>query len=400
MSDIDGTVEVLNEDGQTRVRVISAHVYEYEYPFDKKMVPIVQTGDVVNKGSTLLLPPEQAKDLLDRKAKSKSNTISKRAIAKVADSGISAEAEGVVNVLDGRIILRSEVEDVSEYPMPPAVELRVQSGQSVLKGDQLTDGSLNPQDILRLRGREALQKYVVREVQNTYRMVGVAVNDKHIEVIIRQMLRREVVDSAGDTAFLPGSLVDRSLFEHGNAEVVAAGNRPAEGHPVLLGVTKASLNNESFLAAASFQDTTRVLTEAVVEGKTDHLFGLKENVIIGKLIPAGTGWGRYKSAAIEAGESTDVLIDTEAMDMSPGDYMGIEDDSAADVQDSSGAGAGGPRVLEEGSSDAAGEDILAGIDTVDEDDQFSGFLRNSDEVKVDELSVDARDVSQENPEQQ
>ena len=393
MSDIAGTVEVLNEDGQTRVRVISAHVYEYEYPFDKKMIPIVQTGDVVNQGSTLLLPPEQAKDLLDRKAKSKSNTISKRAISKVADSGISAEAEGVVNVLDGRIILRSEVEDVSEYPMPPAAELRVQSGQSVLKGDQLTDGSLNPQDILRLRGREALQKYVVREVQNTYRMVGVAVNDKHIEVIIRQMLRREMVDTAGDTAFLPGSLVDRSLFEDGNAEVVAAGNRPAEGHPVLLGVTKASLNNESFLAAASFQDTTRVLTEAVVEGKTDHLFGLKENVIIGKLIPAGTGWERANAAAaaIEAGESTDVLIDTEAMDMSPGDDMGIEGGSSPGMNDSSGAGSG----------DAAGEDILAGIDTVstDEQEQFSGFLRTSDEVKVDELSVDARDVSQENPEE-
>ena len=398
MSDIDGTVEVLNDDEQTRVRVVSAHVYEYEYPIAKNMLPIVQTGDVVNKGATLLLPPEQATDLLDRKAKSKSNTISKRAIAKVADSGVSAEADGVVTVLDGRIVLRSEVEDASEYPIPPGAELRVQSGQSVRKGDQLTDGSLNPQDILRLRGREALQKYVVREVQNTYRMVGVAVNDKHIEIIIRQMLRREMVDTAGDTGFLPGTLVDRALFENSNAEVVAAGNRPAEGHPVLLGVTKASLNNESFLAAASFQDTTRVLTEAVVEGKTDHLFGLKENVIIGKLIPAGTGWDRYNASQIEAGESTDVLIDTEAMDMSSGDDMAerasIEDDSAVDGQGSS-------EVEDEGASGVVGDDILDGIDTVstEEEDQFSGFLKASDDVKVDELSVDAQDVPQEKTDQ-
>ena len=167
---------------------------------------------------------------------------------------------------------------------------------------------------------------------------------------------------------------------------------------MLLGVTKASLNNESFLAAASFQDTTRVLTEAVVEGKTDHLFGLKENVIIGKLIPAGTGWDRYNAAQIEAGESTDVLIDTEAMDMSSGGDMAerasIEDDSAVDGQGSS-------EVEDEGASGVVGDDILDGIDTVstDEEDQFSGFLKASDDVKVDELSVDVQDVPQEKTDQ-
>jgi DNA-directed RNA polymerase subunit beta' len=153
-------------------------------------------------------------------------------------------------------------------------------------GQPLTDGPLNPQDILGIQGPEAVQMYLVEEVQKVYRAQGVTINDKHIEVIVRQMLRRVRIDSPGDTALLPGELVDRFRYEETNAKVLAEGGEPATAQPVLLGVTKASLNTESFLAAASFQETTRVLTEAAINGQVDKLLGLKENVIIGKLIPA------------------------------------------------------------------------------------------------------------------
>ena len=383
MSDLDGTIEIVEDDDQVRVRVVSSHVRDYEEHLGKGMVPIVEDGDLVASGATLALPREVAEELLERKAKSKSNTISKRALAKVSDAGISAPAEGVVEIKKSKIVLRSEVEDVSEYPMSSAAEILVQSGQLVRKGDQITEGALNPQDILRLRGREALQKYIVHEVQKTYGMVGVAVNDKHIEIIIRQMLRREVVDLAGDTDFLPGTLIDRSVFAERNEEVRDGGGRVATSHSVLLGVTKASLNNESFLAAASFQDTTRVLTEAVVEGKTDNLHGLKENVIIGKLIPAGSGWDRKNDLELTA-SAPEALLDTEAMDMSEGLPM----DSLAE---SGGSGDGSVKSSEgdQGSGYSGEDELLAGIDHtsgVKDGDEFSGFLQAAED-SVDETSV-------------
>jgi DNA-directed RNA polymerase subunit beta' len=164
--------------------------------------------------------------------------------------------------------------------------VRVEPGEYIRAGQQLTDGPLDPQDILRIMGPEAVQLYLVAEVQKVYRNQGVNINDKHIEVIVRQMMRKVVIDSPGDTAMLPGEYVDRFEYETLNQKVFAEGGEPATAVPVLLGVTKASLNTSSFLAAASFQETTRVLTEAAISGKTDHLLGLKENVIIGKLIPA------------------------------------------------------------------------------------------------------------------
>jgi DNA-directed RNA polymerase subunit beta' len=159
----------------------------------------------------------------------------------------------------------------------------------VTAGTQLTEGSSNPQDILRVMGREDVQLFLVEEVQKVYRTQGVTINDKHIEVIVRQMLRKVRVDTPGDTDLLPGELVDRFKYEAINAAVLAQGGEPATATTVLLGVTKASLSTESFLAAASFQDTTKVLTDAAISGTVDRLVGLKENVIIGKLIPAGTG---------------------------------------------------------------------------------------------------------------
>jgi len=164
--------------------------------------------------------------------------------------------------------------------------LLVRDGDAVRAGDKLTEGSKNPQDILLIQGRDAVQEYLVEEVQKVYRTQGVNINDKHIEVIVRQMLRRVRIDTPGDTALLPGELVDRFEYEELNRKVLAEGGEPATAQPVLLGVTKASLSTDSFLAAASFQETTRVLTEAAINGKVDQLRGLKENVIIGKLIPA------------------------------------------------------------------------------------------------------------------
>ncbi|GAG48063.1 unnamed protein product, partial [marine sediment metagenome] len=185
-----------------------------------------------------------------------------------------------------RLSILYEEREEREYMVPPTAHIRVETGQYVHAGQQLTDGAVNPQDILRVQGPEAVQLYLVEEIQKVYRSQGVNINDKHIEVIVRQMLRRVQVDSPGDTNLLPGELVDRFRFEEVNAEVLAEGGEPATAQPVLLGVTKASLNTDSFLAAASFQETTRILTEAAVNGSVDHLLGLKENVIIGKLIPA------------------------------------------------------------------------------------------------------------------
>jgi DNA-directed RNA polymerase subunit beta' len=162
----------------------------------------------------------------------------------------------------------------------------VQDGEMVRAGQQITEGQQNPQDILRIMGPEAVQVYLVNEVQRVYHSQGVTINDKHIEVVVRQMLRKVQVDMPGDTDMLPGELVDRFQYEDENSRVLAEGGEPATAVPVLLGVTKASLSTSSFLAAASFQETTRVLTEAAISGQVDHLMGLKENVIIGKLIPA------------------------------------------------------------------------------------------------------------------
>ena len=185
------------------------------------------------------------------------------------------------------------------YAIPYGSRLRVKNGQFVEAGEALTQGSINPHDIVRVKGIEGVQDYVVKEVQRVYRMQGVDVNDKHIEVIVRQMLSKVKVEDPGDTELIPGGYEDVLTFDKCNEEAIAQGLKPAVAKRVLLGITKASLATESFLSAASFQETTRVLTEAAIKGKEDHLIGLKENVIIGKLIPAGTGMKRYKNIAVE-----------------------------------------------------------------------------------------------------
>jgi len=215
---------------------------------------------------------------------------------------IIAEVSGKVKVAEakGSRKLIVVAKDGQEYSaaVPFGVRLRMSDGDKVTAGDQLTEGSVNPHDTLRIRGIHALQNYLVQEIQSVYRSQGVDINDKHIEIIVRQMLRRVKVEEPGDTELLPGELVDKFTFEEDNAKAIAEGLEPAKARPVLLGITKASLATESFLSAASFQETARVLTDAATKGKIDPLIGLKENVIIGKLIPAGTGMLRYRGIKI------------------------------------------------------------------------------------------------------
>ena len=219
---------------------------------------------------------------------------------------IISEFGGKVSVTDNKkkrevTIVNEETGEAKDYLIPYGSRIKVFDGDVIGAGDEITEGSVNPHDILKIKGLRGVQDYMIQEVQRVYRLQGVEINDKHIEVIVRQMLKRVKIEEIGDTDFLPGSLVDWLTFEDTNAELEEQGKEPAKGTRVLLGITKASLATDSFLSAASFQETTRVLTEAAIKGKVDPLNGLKENVIIGKPIPAGTGMARYRNIDIETG---------------------------------------------------------------------------------------------------
>ncbi|MCK8828364.1 DNA-directed RNA polymerase subunit beta' [Natroniella acetigena] len=225
----------------------------------------------------------------------------------------SPKGQAVVTELDGQVnlveksnsykaVIKTEEGRQKTYQLPYGSEIRVKDKEYVTAGDKLTKGPLDPEDILTIRGRRDVQKYLLREVQSVYRSQGVEINDKHIEVIIRQMLSKVKVKESGDTELLPGNLIDVFEFEKTNEEAIAKGKEPATAKPELLGITKVSLSTDSFLSAASFQETTRVLTEASLEGKSDDLLGLKENVIIGQLIPAGTGMKQYHEIDAEVVE--------------------------------------------------------------------------------------------------
>ena len=217
---------------------------------------------------------------------------------------VLAEISGVVSIAEQKnkrmLVVTNEANpsDTRAYQIAYGSRLKVQVGDHVEAGDILVDGSINPHDLMRILGVKAVQDYLLKEVLSVYRSQGVAVADKHIEIIIHQMLRKVRVEDAGDTTLLPGSMVDISDFEAANLQVIQEGKRPAAAKRVLLGITKASLATDSFLSAASFQETTRVLTEAAIRGKVDPLKGLKENVIIGKLIPAGTGLRKYTDVEV------------------------------------------------------------------------------------------------------
>ena len=283
-----------------------------------------------------------------------------------------AEENEIVAGMDGEIFaegdtlfVRREETQTWTSSISPTARLRVEKGDHVKAGEQLTEGSKNPKEVLRIQGREACQIYLLNEVQKVYRSQGVGIHDKHIEIILRQMLRRVTILESGDTDLLPGELADQNNLREENERILAQGGQPATFEYTLMGVTKASLNTDSFLAAASFQETTRVLTDAAVRGATDDLRGLKENVIIGKLIPVGTGFrARMQAAAqraavqeVSAREAEEVIegldsvldasFDTEAiaemgmplgmglpeadLDALLGDDLGLESDDQAEV---------------------------------------------------------------------
>ena len=295
ISHIDGIVEVINSESGRKVKVTSREAFD--------------TPLELAEGSELLAAPG---DLVE----------ANQVLARSATSGdVIAPAKGFLARTDDGVVVRSEDVVEREYAIPHSAKLLVDDGQEIRAGDAITDGPINPQEYLDTRGKDAVQRYLVREVQRVYRSQGVTINDKHIEIIVRQMLKKVRIDQPGDCEQLPTELIDRLDFEEANNRVLAEGGEPATAQTVLLGVTKASLNTSSFLAAASFQETTRVLTEAAINGARDHLIGLKENVIIGKLIPAGTGAPqnvaalkeRQRRAALEAlaGEALEGLGEAE-----------------------------------------------------------------------------------------
>ena len=252
---------------------------------------------------------------------------------------IITEIAGTANLNDTKkkreiIVTNKETGESKAYLIPYGSRIKVADGAELEAGDELTEGSVNPHDILRIKGLRAVQDYMIQEVQRVYRLQGVEINDKHIEVIVRQMLKKIRIEDNGDTELLPGTMVDFLEYEDINEQMEAEGKTPAEGKQVLLGITKASLATDSFMSAASFQETTKVLTEAAIKGKVDHLVGLKENVIIGKLIPAGTGLKRYSNIKLSTDdmlkeEEEDIVTDDEDLEVTPEEDITVEETSEA-----------------------------------------------------------------------
>ena len=308
LSEISGKAEIIETPEGRTVRIINSEELVDEYNLDGYKA-------TVKKGSTVIIgtPIATAKNSED-------------------DSVIHARNSGRVGIDGSTITITWTDEEQREYAIPAASHLEITEGDEVEAGQAITSGPKNPQQILEIQGREAVQSYLIEEVQKVYRSQGVPIHDKHIETIIRQMLRRVQVNEAGDTEFLPGDPMDRKQFEEKNGEVIAEGGDPATAVPILLGITRASLHMDSFLAAASFQETTRVLTESAVTGKRDVLSGLKENVIIGRLIPARydiTEEGREKLGVAEL----DKMFDTAQLPDSP-PPPALEDGSDISILDS------------------------------------------------------------------
>jgi DNA-directed RNA polymerase subunit beta' len=294
ISDLEGRVELINrEDGSRVLKVVASEMRQDEYEVPGNWAVLIEDGDEVAINAKL---------------------------AKRGDQEILAEHGGKAFRDENKITVRWEAVDEEEYDIESAARLRVSDGDKVTVGQQLTEGSLNPNRILQVLGRESAQIYLLKEVQRVYRSQGVPINDKHIEVIIRQMTNKVRLITSGGSEFLPGELLDFQKFHQMNQELINNGKKPASGRPILLGITKAALNTESFLSASSFQHTISVLAQAAIEGKRDELFGLKENVILGKLIPAGTGYSHYhhirpEEAAADNGEhEPEELVDLSELD--------------------------------------------------------------------------------------
>jgi DNA-directed RNA polymerase subunit beta' len=276
ISEIDGTGEVTHTDGASIVKVISSEFYLDEYPMLPRAELAVTDGQSVDAGSILFSLPGKTRKKLPAVRRGEAGQ-SPSLVARVA---------GQVVIEGDRVYVRYEEREEREYSASHGTYLLVQSGDKVKAGDRLTRGPVDPHDILRIMGKDAVQQYLIDEIQKVYRAQGVTIHDKHIAVIVRQMLSNVRIVSSGDTKLLPGELVGRFDYEDINAKVLAEGGEPATAQAALLGITRASLSKDSWLAAASFQETGRVLVDAAIKGKLDRLRGLKENVILGKLIPS------------------------------------------------------------------------------------------------------------------
>jgi DNA-directed RNA polymerase subunit beta' len=275
LADIDGIAEIDTDEEGRRLRLVSREEFQEDYAIPEDAQLLVDQGEYVEPGMIL------------------ASTLASLAGDNGASEDVPQLAQQVVANIGGRVELSKDVvsivwEDVEEreHLIPASAHILVTNGDQVKAGDALIGGPLNPHDILHIRGKDDLQRYLVNEVQQVYQSQGVSIHDKHIEIILRQMLRRVQVESTGDCDLIPGQMVDKFEFQEKNARVLAEGGEPATAKAILLGVTRASLLTDSFLSAASFQETTRVLTQAAVSGAQDWLLGLKENVIIGRLIPA------------------------------------------------------------------------------------------------------------------
>ncbi|HVC99641.1 MAG TPA: DNA-directed RNA polymerase subunit beta' [Candidatus Dormibacteraeota bacterium] len=280
ISEIDGELEIIRQEQTRKVKVTSKEEFEISYPLEAQMQSLVKNGEEVMEGQELARHP-------------------------ATEALIRTRHAGVAKVGKKEITVKTVDEESREYLIPHGARIRPELEKrdvrvQIKAGDQITEGSISPQELLHILGKEAVQTFLVNEVQKVYRSQGVDINDKHIEVIVRQMMRKVRIDSAGDTNLLPGEIVSQWEYEEANAAALAEGGEPATAQTVLLGLIKAALNTTSWLSAASFQETTRVLTEAAISGKVDRLRGLKENVIIGKLIPAGTGLDYYKKQREQA----------------------------------------------------------------------------------------------------
>jgi DNA-directed RNA polymerase subunit beta' len=296
-------------------------------PVARYLLPVgahifVEKGAMVHPGDVLAKIPRET-------TKTKDITGGLPRVAELFEARKPKE-QAVISEIDGevsyggfvkgmrKVLVDNKMGDVKEYFIPKGKHVNVHEGDWVRAGEPLMDGSANPHDILDVLGPKELQKYLVDEVQDVYRLQGVSINDKHIEIIVRQMLRKVRIEDPGDTSFLPGSQVSKGLFDVENQRVLDKDGKPALGKPVLLGITKAALTTDSFISAASFQETTRVLTEAAINGREDSLLGLKENVIVGRLIPAGSGFEEYRETFVASAKPAGELAGSQTQPVAVG----------------------------------------------------------------------------------
>jgi DNA-directed RNA polymerase subunit beta' len=282
--------------------VIKAAKTSKRYLMPSRSHLMVQDGDTVYPGDVLAKIPRETTKTKDITG-GLPRVVELFEARKPHETAVISEIDGIVKfgeISKGqrKVYVIADNGTEKEYSVPRGVHINVQEGERLRAGEPLMDGPLNPHDILAVLGEKELQGYLVNEIQEVYRLQGVNISDKHIEVIVRQMMRWRKVEDVGDTQFLLEQQVDRFRFQEENERTIVHGGKPATGRPLLLGITKASLSTESFISAASFQETTRVLTEASIQGAVDHLRGLKENVIVGRLIPAGTGMEYYRNVKL------------------------------------------------------------------------------------------------------